>query len=355
MKLTVNASTHTYDVHIGDNLRFHLEDFLPKKYTSALIITDSEVEKLYLQDVLNHIESMEVHVAVIPSGEASKSFKMYEHLQTVALEKGLDRKSLIIALGGGVVGDLAGFVASTFMRGIDYVQMPTTILAHDSSVGGKVAINHPLGKNMIGSFHAPIAVIYDIAMLKTLPAHEIRSGYAELVKEAFIADASFLDDLLQINLQHITDEQLKHHLYKGIHIKASIVEEDEQESGIRKFLNLGHTLGHAIEAQLGYGKMTHGEAIAIGLLFAFRLSEHIYKVELPYDDLYKWLDQNDYPLKLDLDIDKTIYYMKLDKKSEQQVVQMVLLEDIAKLLVENIEDSLLIEQLTEFSKEVSLS
>lgn len=352
MELTIRASTHTYQVHIEENMRYQIEAFLPKQYTSALIITDSEVEPLYLNDVKENIHSMDVHVAVIPSGEASKSFAMYEKLQTIALEKGLDRKSLIIALGGGVVGDLSGFVAATYMRGIDYVQIPTTILAHDSSVGGKVAINHPLGKNMIGSFHAPVAVLYDVNMLETLPAHEIRSGYAELVKEAFIASDTFLADLFATDLEQLDRDTLKEHLYEGIKIKAAIVEEDEQESGVRKYLNFGHTLGHAIEAQLGYGKMTHGEAIAIGMLFAIQLSEQLYDVTLPYDALYNWLQKNNYPLTVHIDLDKTLYYMKLDKKSEKQIVQMVLLKDVAQLVIENIEDERLLHYLEQFSKEV---
>lgn len=352
MNLTVQASSHAYDVHIDEEIRFQVERYFPKEYSTILIITDDTIEKLYLDDVKSNIKNSIVHVAVVKSGEASKSIDTYYDLQTIALEKGLDRKSLIIALGGGVVGDLAGFVAATYMRGIDYIQMPTTILAHDSSVGGKVAINHPHGKNMIGSFHAPTAVIYDIDMLQSLPKHEVRSGYAELVKEAFIADEDFVQTLFQTNLQSITTSELKEHLYKGIQIKANIVEADEKEAGMRKFLNLGHTLGHAIEAQLGYGKMTHGEAIAIGILFAFQLSEKLYGVSLPYNELYQWLNANDYPLTIDLHIEKSIDFMKSDKKSENQCVQMVLLHQIGELLIENIDDDILIEQLKQFKEEV---
>ncbi len=170
----------------------------------------------------------------------------------------MDRQSLIIALGGGVVGDAAGFAAATFMRGVGFIQMPTTILAHDSSVGGKVAINHEQGKNLIGSFYPPDAVIYDIQTLHTLSKQEVRSGYAELVKEALLADANFFQELMSQRLSSLTNRQLAEHLTKGIRIKSTIVEQDERESSVRKFLNLGHTLGHALEAMLGYGKWTHG-------------------------------------------------------------------------------------------------
>src|SRR5699024_7013395 len=172
-----------------------IQYYLSQKYTHIFIVTDDVIARLYLDDVLKGLDNRNVHSFQVPAGETSKSIDMFHKLQTELLNHHLDRKSLIIALGGGVVGDLAGFVAATYMRGIDYVQVPTTILAHDSSVGGKVAINHELGKNMIGNFYAPKAVIYDVNTLSSLPEHEIRSGYAELVKEAFIANETFLQEL----------------------------------------------------------------------------------------------------------------------------------------------------------------
>src|SRR5699024_124658 len=168
-----------------------------------------------------------------------------------SIEYNLERESLIIALGGGVVGDLAGFAAATYMRGIDYIQVPTTIVAHDISVGGKVAINHELGKNLIGSFYAHKMVLYDVQTLQSFKHEDIRFGYAELVKEAIIADETFYRALQDTNLTKIDSFKLVAHLRKGIEIKAKIVEEDEKETGIRKYLHLGHTLGHALEAELG--------------------------------------------------------------------------------------------------------
>lgn len=332
-KLFVQTSTHPYFIYIGENLRFSLTELLPKKYSSYFIITDDQVADLYLDDCLKSLstDAQVVH-SVIQHGEQAKGIDTYYKLLTDAIADGLDRQSLIIALGGGVVGDVAGFVASTFMRGIDYVQMPTTILAHDSSVGGKVAINHERGKNLIGSFYPPKAVIYDTTTLSTLNLQEIRSGYAELVKEALIADETFFRTLMETDLTALTTTQLASHLKWGMAIKAQIVEADEWESGLRKHLNLGHTLGHALEAELGYGKQTHGEAVAIGTLFALRVSEALFSIKLPYDELYTWLKQNDYPLTLEaLDNQALLTKMKADKKSVNNKLHMVLVKQIGQL------------------------
>lgn len=352
-ELSVGTSTHSYSVYIGEKLRFQLKDLISKQYSSVFIITDDHVAPLYLKEVLESLEGVHVYSTIIPNGETSKNIDSFYRLQTEALENKLDRNSLILAFGGGVVGDLAGFVAATFMRGIDYIQLPTTILAHDSSVGGKVAINHEMGKNLIGSFYPPRAVIYDVNTLETLPDHEIRSGYAELVKEAFIRDEKFLSELLACELNTITTEQLMKHLYVGIKIKAKIVEEDEKESDIRKFLNFGHTLAHALETILGYGKITHGEAVAIGMLFAIKVSEEKYGIHLPYQDLYRWLKHNNYPLMLeDVGNDAIIDLMKLDKKAEKQQIQMVLLKSVADPETVQLSDQEVITALESFKKEL---
>src|SRR5699024_7418799 len=273
---------------------------------------------------------------------------------TVALENHLDRHSLIIALGGGVIGDLAGFVAATFMRGIDYIQMPTTILAHDSSVGGKVAINHELGKNLIGAFYPPRAVIYDVDTLQTLPSHEVRSGYAEIVKEAFIAQNDLVDDLLSKRLVDIKEDELIDHLYRGIAIKGHIVEQDEKESYMRMFLNFGHTLAHAIEAELGYGDITHGEAVAIGMLFALQVSEDYMRVDLQSNRYKQWLLTNEYPLSLyGIHRDDIIEKMKLDKKSTNEQIQMVLLKTFEQPTVVHLSDERMATYLDTFIKELS--
>lgn len=352
-KIIVKSSSHRYQIIIGENIRFQLKEYLPKQYSSIMVVSDETVAKLYLEDIKQSLANDRVFESIIPSGEQTKSIDYFYQLQTEAIQNGLDRKSLIIALGGGVIGDLAGFVASTFLRGIDYIQIPTTILAHDSSVGGKVAINHELGKNLIGSFYPPQAVIYDVKTLQSLSEHEVRSGYAELVKESLIADENFYENLLKTNLTNISSQQLLDHLRSGIEIKAKIVEADEKESGERMFLNFGHTLGHALEAELGYGKLTHGEAVAIGMLFAIHVSQQIFSVELPYDSLYKWLTKNEYPLELPkIEVNHLIRKMKLDKKVVDKKIQMVFLKNIGQPIVKEIRDLELFTYLNNFLGEL---
>ncbi|WP_080874372.1 3-dehydroquinate synthase [Oceanobacillus timonensis] len=340
-QLTIQSIQRHYPIVMESGLRFRLKKWLHEDYSSIFIITDDKIADKYLQDVTNSLQDKAIYTSVVPSGEASKNIEVYYKLQSKAIESGLDRKSLIIALGGGVIGDLAGFVAATFMRGIDYVQMPTTILAHDSSVGGKVAINHASGKNLIGCFYPPAAVLYDTETLTSLPYREVRSGYAEILKEGLIADRSLAEALLPLSLKQISPEQLENHLEAGIKVKADIVEADEKESGIRKHLNFGHTLGHAFEATLGYGKVTHGEAVANGMLFALHVSEHVNGQLLPFQEFYHWMTMNEYPI-IDIEeahIDQLIKSMKSDKKSVSGHIQMVLLHKIGEPTVENLDDS----------------
>lgn len=348
-EINVNSSSHDYQIVLDEGIRFQLKDHIKKDYSSIMIITDETVAKLYLEDVKANFSNDQTIEVIIPVGEASKSMDWYYKLQTEAIKGGLDRHSLIIALGGGVVGDLAGFVAATFLRGIDYIQVPTTILAHDSSVGGKVAINHDLGKNLIGCFYPPKAVIYDILTLKTLTDEQVRSGYAELIKEALIADKSLFNSIIATDLTELSNTQLKAHLREGINIKVEIVQSDEMEAGVRMYLNLGHTLAHAIEAELGYGKLTHGEAVAIGLLFALYVSEELYDVKLPYQSLYNWLEKNNFPIHLfDLNIINLIEKMQHDKKVLNKKVQMVLLKKVGEPVVTEISNDALHDYLQTF-------
>lgn len=338
-QMLIHSSTHDYTISVGSNLRFQLNEFITKDYSSYYIITDEIVAPLYLDDVKSNFQDKKVTVSIIPSGEKSKHIDYYYKLQTEAIQSGLDRKSLIIALGGGVVGDLAGFVAATFMRGVDYLQMPTTILAHDSSVGGKVAINHELGKNLIGNFYSPVAVVYDIDVLRSLTDQETRSGYAEIIKEALISDPVFYERILTRNLDYLTKADLQDDLLQGMKVKAQIVQKDEKESGERKFLNLGHTLGHAIEATLEYATLTHGEAVAVGLLFALHVSEDVFATKLPFEQVSNWLHNNNYPLDVSfLNENEMLAKMKADKKATHQQVQMVLLSEIGKPVVKDIQD-----------------
>lgn len=328
-----------YQVHIGTEV-FDLFNSEYKELLDAadriVVIADEKVASLHLDLLLPYLASYEVSVFHIPAGEHAKSVDVFMDCHSFLLAEGCSRKSLVIAFGGGATGDLSGFVASTFMRGIPYIQLPTTILAHDSAVGGKTAINHPLGKNMIGTFYQPEAVIYDVGLLTTLPENELRSGMAEVIKHAFISNEQWLEKLLSVGSFHdLTGQQLMEHLEKGIAVKAAIVEEDEFENGMRKFLNFGHTLAHALEAHLGYGKITHGEAVVLGMAYALYLSDN--------DKLYpflEWSFRHDYPFGIlsDLSFEELLPYMKKDKKSWDGNLNFVMLRQIGQPQMEKIEE-----------------
>lgn len=335
----IETKTKQYPLYIGEGLRFKAGKLLSSLFDSpisaVLIITDDNVAPLYLEDLKKSLDpSKQVFEYVIPSGEASKSFQLYYEIQGFALGEGLDRQSLIIALGGGVVGDLAGFVAATYMRGIAFVQVPTTLLAHDSSVGGKVAINHPLGKNMIGAFYQPEAVIYDTTTLQSLPAAEWRSGFAEVIKHGFIWDRKFLT-WLQDNItsfDQIDGSLAIELLVKSISVKKAVVEEDETETGIRAILNFGHTLAHAIETNLGYGKITHGEAVVVGMIFALKVSEDYFDVDFDIPSIIRWFKKYHFQVSIpsELNIEALISAMKKDKKSTAGIIRMVLVSEMGK-------------------------
>ncbi|MBW5446633.1 3-dehydroquinate synthase [Cohnella sp. CFH 77786] len=279
-ELTVELGERSYPILIGTDLLagvggLFAERGFPVK-SPILLVTDASVEELYAPKVERSLRDAGYSVsrAVVPSGESSKSLAVFDDLITAALEAGLDRKSTIIALGGGVVGDLAGFAAASYMRGVRFVQMPTTILAHDSSVGGKVAVNHRLAKNIIGAFYQPEFVLYDLDTLQTLPIREVRSGMSEVIKHGLIWNADFVRwyDENAERLLALDPDALGHALYEGCKVKAAVVAKDERENDLRAILNLGHTIGHALEAVAGYGELLHGEAIAIGMVGAARLA-----------------------------------------------------------------------------------
>jgi len=330
---------HPYTVHIGQHAIGLLTDHYRELLAQAdriVIIADSRVAELHLDKLLPELEKFHPLVFQVPAGEQAKSAASFMDCHSFLLAENCSRNTVILAFGGGAVGDLAGFVASTFMRGVPFIQVPTTILAHDSAVGGKTAINHPLGKNMIGTFYQPQAVIYDSSFFGTLPDKEVRSGMAEVIKHAFISNELWLEELLAIeDFGAMSESELSLHLEKGIAVKAAIVEEDEFEGGVRKFLNFGHTLAHAIEAYLGYGKLTHGEAVVLGMAYALELSG-----STRLNDFLKWAKQNGYPLGLLLEIpfEELLPYMKKDKKSTAAALNFVLLASIGRPYVEKVEE-----------------
>jgi 3-dehydroquinate synthase len=355
----VEIQTHSkpYTVKIGYGVISKLQAFINDQLTDVstiLIITDQTVGELYLKQLVRHLPDLPVKHFIVPNGESAKSFDVYYDCLTFALEQKLDRKSLILSFGGGVVGDLSGFVAATFMRGIPFIQIPTTILAHDSAVGGKVAINHPQGKNMIGVFYQPEAVFYDLDFLSSLPIEEKRSGFAEVIKHALIQDATFYNQIRTKvdNLYDISPELLIDVLVRGIEIKGTIVNQDEKETGVRAFLNFGHTLGHAIEAELGYGQMTHGEAIIIGMIFALELSNELTGLHFNLQEFLSWLQHLGYKVTLpkELSPERLVNRMKMDKKSIEQKVRFVLLEKVGNPVLCEISDEKLLSNLIQFQK-----
>ncbi|MGE6376551.1 3-dehydroquinate synthase [Peribacillus muralis] len=354
--IQVKTASKQYPVLVGKKAIQELPELITHEFNhlnKILIITDEKVAELHLQTVKQALikTGKPVLQHIVPEGEHAKTFDVFYECQSYCLSQKLNRKSLIIALGGGAVGDLAGFVAATFMRGIPFMQIPTTLLAHDSAVGGKVAINHPLGKNMIGAFHQPEAVIYDLEFLQTLPLQELRSGFAEVIKHSLIADHDFYQWLKSniVDLNDITDEQFMTMIKKGISIKAAIVEEDEKEMGIRAYLNFGHTLGHAVEGSMGYGNFTHGESILIGMIYALKLSIKKEGLDFNLEEFIEWVSRLGYRITIPDGLETAILLnlMKTDKKSVNEAATFVLLNQVGSPILMDIADSELIEEMTE--------
>lgn len=338
-ELVVDLGDRSYPIVIGEGLLADAAGYFERagvsKKSPLLIVTDTNVEQTaHLEKLMSTLRAggFTVAVSVVAAGEKSKSLSVLEGLVGDALRAGLDRKSTVVALGGGVVGDLAGFVAASYMRGVRFVQVPTTILAHDSSVGGKVAVNHELAKNSIGAFHQPALVLYDLETLQTLPPREVRAGLAEVVKHGLIWDAEFVtwcDDNAE-GLLALDADALGYALYQGCAVKAAVVSRDERENDLRAILNLGHTIGHALEAVAGYNEMLHGEAISIGMVGAARLAVNYYGAPVDvYETTKRLMKRIELPVTLPghFDTDAVMEAMMHDKKfSEGNIVYVVPME-----------------------------
>ena len=280
-QVRIELADRSYDILIGSALlgRADSYDGLPRAST-ALIVSNTAVAPLYASQLQAALSSRFAKVLLVslPDGEAHKDWPTLQLIFDALLENNCDRKTVLFALGGGVVGDMAGFAAASYMRGVPFVQIPTTLLAQvDSSVGGKTAINHPLGKNMIGAFYQPQRVICDLDLLKTLPARELSAGLAEIIKYGPIADMDFLD-WIEANIDALRGGDtaaLAHAVKRSCEIKAAVVGQDEREAGLRAILNFGHTFGHAIESGMGYGAWLHGEGVGCGMVMAAELSQRL--------------------------------------------------------------------------------
>lgn len=272
----LDLGSRSYPIHIGKGL-LDRSDLLRSaiKGRSAVIVSNETVAPLYLHRIRPHLQDLRLGEVILADGEQHKTLATVDAIYTALLEGQFDRNTTLIALGGGVIGDITGFAAATYQRGVDFIQVPTTLLSQvDSSVGGKTGVNHPLGKNMIGAFHQPRAVIIDTDTLSTLPDRELSAGIAEVIKYGLLGDADFFS-WLENNMEALLDREpdaLAFAIRRSCQDKADIVAADEREQGMRALLNLGHTFGHAIETGLGYGRWLHGEAVACGMLMAARLS-----------------------------------------------------------------------------------
>jgi len=330
----VHLAERSYDIEIGSGNIDQTGPFLARlgKVSHAVVITDDNVQKPHAIRVAESLTdaAMEVDLISVEPGEPSKSIEMAAGLWQGLLELGADRKSVVVAVGGGVVGDLAGFVAATYARGIRFFQVPTSLLAQvDSSVGGKVGINLPEAKNMVGAFLQPIGVVIDTATLQTLPEREYRAGLGEVVKYGVILDAE-LFDYLEAHTAGLIDrdeEVLRHVIARCCRLKADVVEQDErEESGLRAVLNYGHTFAHPLEALAGYGEILHGEAVSIGMLCASRLAERLGRVDAALTRRqHELLETLGLPVAMpDLDRQKILETMTHDKKVQHGKLRFVL-------------------------------
>ncbi|MFC2140219.1 3-dehydroquinate synthase [Candidatus Auribacterota bacterium] len=336
-RVKIELGKDSYNIYIGIPSLKDIPRYLNRLslFKKGVIITDQNVDHYYGTKVLRALKNggYQVDKFVVPAGEKSKSLKVANDIYSFLNEKGIERKSFIIALGGGVVGDLAGFIASTYRRGIPFVQIPTTVLSQvDSSVGGKVAVNIPHGKNFVGSFYQPKVVLINLSVLKTLPKKEMSNGVAEVIKYGIIRDKS-LFFYLEKNMQEFFKLEaavLKKIILRSCQIKGEVVQKDEKEQGLREILNFGHTVGHTIEEIYRYKYISHGEAISLGMIAAAILSENRKKIgRETVERIIRLNKKADLPIifKKDL-LEKVIDFLKYDKKVRAGKNRFVLMESL---------------------------
>ena len=339
--LTVELGDRSYPIHIGPGLLGQTDLILPHLVQKrAMIVTNTTVAPLYLAQLTATLEAGGVAVSsvVLPDGEAYKTWETLNLIFDALLTGRAERKTTLIALGGGVIGDMTGFAAASYQRGVPFIQIPTTLLSQvDSSVGGKTGINHPLGKNMIGAFYQPRLVLADTATLKTLPARELSAGLAEIIKYGLIWDIEFLA-WLEANmdkLRALDPAAIAHAIYRSCEIKAQVVAQDEREGGIRAILNLGHTFGHAIETGMGYGNWLHGEAVGAGMLMAVDTSHRMgWLTEADVARSRALIEAAGLPVVApDLGVDTYMEYMGHDKKVEGGKMRFVLLKKLGEAVI----------------------
>ncbi len=333
--LTVNLDTRSYPIFIGPDLMNRPELWSPYLESSqVMVVTNETVAPLYLERITAVLSGKQWSTVILPDGESFKTIESATTVFDALLSHKFSRNAHLVALGGGVIGDLAGFAAACYQRGIPFIQIPTTLLAQvDSSVGGKTAVNHPLGKNMIGAFYQPKCVIADTRSLDTLPDRELCAGLAEVIKYGLIRDAGFFDwlETAMESLKARDPEALSYAIEQSCANKAEVVGLDERESGLRATLNLGHTFGHAIETGLGYGAILHGEAVAIGMCQAADLSRRLgWLNDGDVNRITQLLQRAGLPVTPPpgLSPDTYLELMAVDKKNENGQLRLILLKSI---------------------------
>ncbi len=333
-ELRVELGERSYPIFIGCDLIAKPEIFQPYVCGSQVVlVTNTTVEPLYSAQVESALSfAQTLTKVVLPDGESFKNLSTLNTIFDALLEAGHNRKTTLVALGGGVIGDMVGFAAACYQRGVNFIQVPTTLLAQvDSSVGGKTAVNHPLGKNMIGAFYQPQSVVIDTGLLKTLPQRELSAGLAEVIKYGLIADADFFS-WLEENIAKLLAQDtqaLAYAIERSCQIKADVVAKDEREGGLRAILNLGHTFGHAIEAHMGYGEWLHGEAVGAGMMMACRMSEKLGWLDAELVARARTLiERAGLPVvpPAEMTPDTFLKYMAVDKKVLDKALRLVLLK-----------------------------
>lgn len=331
--ITVSLGQRSYPIHIGSGLLDDtqlLSDGINAK--QLLVVSNETVAPLYMEQFVASLPGASAQL-ILPDGEQYKTIDTFNKIIDELIDRRFHRDAALIALGGGVIGDVTGFAAASYQRGISFIQVPTTLLSQvDSSVGGKTAVNHPRAKNMIGAFYQPLAVFADTGTLATLPARELSAGLAEVIKYGLITDVAFFDWLESEMdaLRKLDDAVMTKTIRRCCEIKASIVAEDEREHGRRALLNLGHTFGHGLEAIGAYGRWLHGEAVAIGTSMAARVSQHAgYLTAADCDRIDALLSRAGLPVRADdIDVDEMLAAMQLDKKAGQGGLRVILLDRI---------------------------
>ncbi|MDJ0832244.1 MAG: 3-dehydroquinate synthase [Gammaproteobacteria bacterium] len=355
-QLNVDLGERSYPIYIGHRLLDNhslVTDHI--NGSSAVVVSNTTVAPLYLDKVEQSLRSRDIRydTVILEDGEQYKTLASIERIIDTLIGQRHDRKTTLIALGGGVIGDITGFAAAIYQRGVNFIQIPTTLLSQvDSSVGGKTGVNHPAGKNMIGAFYQPQCVIADTATLDTLPQRELSAGMAEVIKYGLIYDADFFS-WLEHNMQALMDKDpgsISEAILVSCRIKAEVVAEDEKEAGLRAILNLGHTFGHAIESAMGYGNWLHGEAVAVGMVMATDLSVRHQWIEPSVKQrAIELIQRANLPVAApaEMTVDQYMDIMAIDKKVDQGVIKFVLLRQLGEAFISGDYDKALLQQTLE--------